>query len=407
MAGRAAASRANRERHRHGTLDRLYVYRQPRSRFYGAETFLDGRKRRASLKTDSLTTALKLSEEWYRKELRASVEHARQHPIARLTSDPIIGEVVPQYFKGLSGSKLTYAQWRWSPIQHYWRTIKVRDVKPATFKEFYQWRRRTAKGSMKAHTLHKDIVLIRQVLKHCVEEEYLDRLPLIPKPGKIVPSPRPWLTESEWTHLCAVSENRIRGAQGNPRLQQQRQDTDHFMRFMVASCARVDELRGLRFSDCRYRFPEDDPKPAKGKASAAPPLRKAEPAAPWLLVCHVTGKRGSRDLVTEPEAAEIVAVRRLERKGNDALVFPAHHRDSFRELLIAAGLRTDAQGNARNFKSLRATAISRLVLAGKDLMFIARNAGTSVNMIDLYYARRLTAELAVRHSHPREVAVND
>jgi hypothetical protein len=44
-------------------------------------------------------------------------------------------------------------------------------------------------------------------------------------------------------------------------------------------------------------------------------------------------------------------------------------------------------------KSLRATAISFRVLKGDDLWLIARNAGTSITMIDTFYARRLSAEL--------------
>jgi hypothetical protein len=377
--------RSRVERHRHPDPDfhrRLYVYRRKDSRWYQAETFLDGRKRRATLKAEELTTAFKLAGEWYRKELRTSVEHQRQHPIAQMTTDPVIGELAPRYLSTLSGKKLTYATWRWEPIQLYWRTIKLREIKPATFKDFYVWRRRRLK-SITAHTLHKDVVLIRQILKWAIEEELLERLPLIPKPGKIITNPRPWLTASEWEHLKAVSQERIKSAP-NARTKQQRIDTDHFMRFMVASCARVDELRGLRFRDCRYRLSDS------GK--------------PDVLMGRVTGKRGTRDLVADVDAVDIISTR--EGKPGD-LAFPEHHRDAFRELLIEAGLRRDSHGNLRNFKSLRATAISRLVIAGRDLMFIARNAGTSVTMIDQFYAKRLTAEMSIHESHPIEVAVTE
>ncbi len=52
-------------------------------------------------------------------------------------------------------------------------------------------------------------------------------------------------------------------------------------------------------------------------------------------------------------------------------------------------------GFTQNFKSLRATAISFEIL-GTDqpnLLLIARNAGTSILMIDKYYAQRLSAEM--------------
>jgi hypothetical protein len=64
--------------------------------------------------------------------------------------------------------------------------------------------------------------------------------------------------------------------------------------------------------------------------------------------------------------------------------------------LIAAGLRQDVFGNRRNLKSLRCTSIAHFILDHPDvsLQIVARNAGTSLQMIDQFYAKRLTAELA-------------
>jgi hypothetical protein len=76
-------------------------------------------------------------------------------------------------------------------------------------------------------------------------------------------------------------------------------------------------------------------------------------------------------------------------------MFPVHHREALRELLDEAELRTDQKtGEQRNFKSLRATGISFRILASEqpNLLMIARNAGTSASMIDLFYAKRLMAE---------------
>ena len=73
-----------------------------------------------------------------------------------------------------------------------------------------------------------------------------------------------------------------------------------------------------------------------------------------------------------------------------------HHREALTDLLKAAGLHIDPRtGFERNFKSLRATAISFAILDSEqpNLLLIARNAGTSVAMIDQFYARRLGAEM--------------
>ena len=64
----------------------------------------------------------------------------------------------------------------------------------------------------------------------------------------------------------------------------------------------------------------------------------------------------------------------------------------------------DGHGFARNFKSLRATAIAfRVLEPNPDLLMIARQAGTSVAMVDTFYAKRLTAEMH-KHELSRDVA---
>jgi hypothetical protein len=385
--GFAARNPRKPERERHPVPDRkgVYVFLRPRSSFYQAETFIDGRKARKSLRTDRLPTAFKLAIDWHKRLLK----EARATPsrkLDRLASNPTLAELYESWRLTLTESKDTYAAAKWNPIEPYWRTIEVADVTAATFRNFYQWRKRrkTPQGTVpKNHSIHKGVMVIRQVLKYAIEEGHLATLPPIPKVGQIEANPRPWLTESEWQHLRAVSQRRIKKAT-NARTKQQRIDCDHFMRFMVASCGRVDEIRCIRFRDCRYRV-------AKGKR------------VDDVLLVTVTGKRGTRDLVADFDAVNVINERSIGtgRQAND-LVFPEHHRDAFRELLDAAKLRRDKWGNLRNFKSLRATAISRQVLAGKDLLFIARNAGTSLAMIDTFYARRLSAEMHIRESHPVE-----
>lgn len=357
------------ERHAHPKFPRLSIQLRSDSRFYQAVTFLDGKLRQKSLKTCELPAAFKVGEDWYRRQLRASVEFGRQHPIERLTSNPVVAELFASYRSALDSKRRADADKRWSPIQTFWRPLKVAGVQPSTFREFYKWRRRRVKG-ITPHTLHKDVVLIRQVLKFAAEEGMIERPPVIPRPGRIVQNPRPWLTPAEWKHLLATAQDRVADAP-NARTLQQRSDLLDMMLFLVASCCRVGEMQTLRFQDCR-----------------AETTKHGE----TVLIAEVTGKRGTRTIVTSPEAAYVIGERQKTRKPDD-LVFPEHHRDAFRELLKAAKLERDTHGFARNMKSLRATAISFRVLKGDDLWLIARNAGTSITMIDTFYARRLSAEL--------------
>lgn len=357
------------ERYPHPEFPRLTIFRRNRSRFYQVQIYLDGKLKQSSLKTSDAKLALRLAADWYKRELRASVTFGKQHPIKRLTTDPVLGEIFASYRSGLLEKQRAEATKRWGPIQHFWRTYKISEITSDTFEQFFRWRK-----GVKPHTLHKDICCVRQVLKYAeLKTDVGFVLPRIPKIGKILPNPRPWLSKSEWDHLRNLAEKRIAQVHRNSKLSRQRQDTWEFAAFMVASMCRVEELQSLRFHHCTVEEVDK---------------RK-------ILRCEFKGKTGMRVAYAAPEAVTIFSAR-FKRAGKDtaALLFPQHHRDAFRELLVAAGLYEDHFGNRRNYKALRATAIALAILRPNPptLFQIARNAGTSVAVIDAFYSKRLTAE---------------
>ncbi len=75
----------------------------------------------------------------------------------------------------------------------------------------------------------------------------------------------------------------------------------------------------------------------------------------------------------------------------------------FRKILIFAGLRYGRLGQGRSLYSLRHTAITNRLLFGQgiDLLTLARNARTSVEMIERFYASELSAEMNVDMLHSR------
>jgi hypothetical protein len=93
--------------------------------------------------------------------------------------------------------------------------------------------------------------------------------------------------------------------------------------------------------------------------------------------------------------AAAIYERRLKHAQPTDLIFPHGCRNGFRELLKAARLRDNAQGFRRNLKSVRATSISTALLNNPNLNLtvLARNSGTSVQMVDEFYANRLTPEM--------------
>ena len=68
-----------------------------------------------------------------------------------------------------------------------------------------------------------------------------------------------------------------------------------------------------------------------------------------------------------------------------------------RVVLRSANLYKSTSGETRTLYSLRHSAIMFRLIKGKDmcLLTLARNARTSVEMIDRFYAKHLTAEMNV------------
>ncbi|MGA1350098.1 MAG: hypothetical protein ACO31B_03040 [Burkholderiaceae bacterium] len=80
----------------------------------------------------------------------------------------------------------------------------------------------------------------------------------------------------------------------------------------------------------------------------------------------------------------------------------------FRRILEAAGLRKGAGGQNRTLYSLRHTAITFRLLYGQgiDLLTLAKNARTSVEMIEKFYASELNPEMNVAMLQSRRRVVS-
>jgi hypothetical protein len=383
------------ERHVHPKFPRLRIELRSDSRFLQAVTRLDDKLRQWSTKTDVLPTAFRLAEDWYRREVKASKLAARQHPVDTIAQDPTMQELYEMYRRSLeSDQKQAYADQKWEPISAFWRARRLSTVTALTFREFYAWRRRHFRkredsDQLSNSTLHKDKILVRQLFKAAIEAELMDRMPLIPKSGKIDANPRPWLDAEEWRTLTATSLARLQEARrnhernhskGSARLLKQRQDIDDLIHFLYASMFRVNEVQknpcgGLRFKDCRVERNADGDK---------------------MLICKLRrGKTGARDVVATRDAAEIYEARFKANPDPNAYIFPERKKDAFRNLLEAAGLRKNEEGFFRNLKSMRPTSISTRMLENPDLnpLIISRNAGVGLGVIDAYYTKRLTAEM--------------
>ena len=83
-----------------------------------------------------------------------------------------------------------------------------------------------------------------------------------------------------------------------------------------------------------------------------------------------------------------------------AMMAMDHH---FKRVLENCGLRTGRRGQVRTLYSLRHTALTFRLIYGQgiDLLTLAKNARTSVEMVERFYASELNAEMNVAMLHSR------
>ncbi len=74
------------------------------------------------------------------------------------------------------------------------------------------------------------------------------------------------------------------------------------------------------------------------------------------------------------------------------LIFPKQ-RELFKTILDEENLRFDREGRPRTAYSLRHTYICLRLMEGADIYQIAKNCGTSVEMIEKYYAAHIKTQL--------------
>jgi integrase len=121
-------------------------------------------------------------------------------------------------------------------------------------------------------------------------------------------------------------------------------------------------------------------------------------------------------MVSMPQAVEVYE-RLLARRQAIGPIQPSDHvffpvwpdreyalvqmRRQFDLVLKRAGLKTSSRGESRTLYCLRHTAIMERLLNGDriDVLSLARNARTSVEMIERFYARHLHGEMVVGKIH--------
>lgn len=220
-------------------------------------------------------------------------------------------------------------------------------------------------------TLHQEMVCLRQVLKFARRHGWVEFLPDLADPYRAPSkvSHRAWFSPAEYKRFYEAARDRAK----NPKKERWRTACEDLLDFILIGAntgLRPDEMKRLQVRD--IEVVQDG---ANGER---------------ILHIAVRGKRGTGWAKSMPGA--VFPFNRLKKRHNlepTDLLFPKLQRQLFNALLAELDMKTDREGNARTFYSLRHTYISTRLLEGADIYQIAKNCRTSVEMIEKHYAAHI------------------
>jgi hypothetical protein len=275
----------------------------------------------------------------------------------------------------------------------------INEINPAYIEEFLTY---LYEFDLSDITINQYFNALRKVLMHAFELELIDKLPRFPK-LKTNSIPRGGFTVTEYKKLLRYAKaHRVSDEEIHVRTHRDTKDGIYshkeqlpyefawLIGFMVNSFIRPVDLKLIQ-----HRHVEI----VRGKYI-------------YLRLTLPETKRHRTQIVTLYPAVRIYEklfkyMKNKDLANPDDYLFLPEIKDreaasylmtkDFRKVLIATNLRKGHLGQNKTLYSLRHTAITNRLLYGKgiDLLTLARNARTSVEMIERFYASQLTPEMNI------------
>lgn len=231
-----------------------------------------------------------------------------------------------------------------------------------------------------------EAVVLRQLFRQAAKWGYINQnqIPDVETP-RVPPSPRPSYLAKEIEALRKLAETRMTDPDINREVRRDRTILYAYVTIAANTGMRPTELKNLNWGDVlQYRDCVDKPlgerdirirARGKGKAREFVPHLGALAGFDMLWMLWKNRNEDQAPADSDPVFAAADG-RRLTSLHN-----------SLNALLEAANLKTDHRGKKRDAYSFRHFYISQQLRAGVDVFALARNTGTSPDMIDKYYGQ--------------------
>ncbi len=419
--GNISANEAEFTKDRHRTLpipesispvpsypSKLRIYKTQASPFWQVQSFFKGKTYRRSTRTTNKAVALRAAKEFFHLKVAelfgSHVPKSEDSGIFfRDLVDPALSIEQARTERGeFSREGLRILQNRlYKKVVPFFGDMVITDVGYTQVSDFVNLLSREGSSTT---TIQQYLIAIRKVLNHAYANNLIPNVPKFPS-VKINVTPRGSFTLTEYMALVRTAKRNVgmkipvltsvRKKQNGDGFADRNAyvgfDLAYLIVFMVNSFMRPSDIKNLQhqhvtvirgeYTYLRLNLPESK-KHDKPIVTMIPAVRAYERLS---TINSLRGYTKPTDYVFHPEQTD-------RRKLLEYLGY------QFKFIQEVAGIGSNtANGKERTLYSLRHTAITfRLLYGGNiDLLTLARNARTSVEMVEKFYASNLTAEMNI------------
>lgn len=370
----------------------LIIYKTNASKYYWVRFFFNGKNRIKTTKCENSKDAKTFAVQFYKDNLldTSASKQSNKH-----SAFSVVANLFFESTERNSNTK-TYQ----SDINRYKQNIlpffKQQDIDTITNAQLNEFVEELHKTKIKPATIKHHIVVLRKIMKFAIANQLMTNLPVFPRiTGKLQTSvKRDYLTKDEYEKVIKTAE-KLAEKKVKVRTQVITLQMKYLIQFMVNSFIRPSDLRVLKHKHIK--------KKGAGKDT-------------WLTLNHPATKTNANEVQAMPATVGIYASQvqqlkdeNLSVKPDDYVFFPQirDNRTTSMEVIsrlfkkiIEESKIEEKTGKKITLYGLRHTAIMfRLIIGNVDTLVLSRNARTSQNMIDKFYASHLTTDQVRRQLH--------
>jgi integrase len=375
----------------------LRLFRPPDSRYWHVRLFHNGKMYKKTTKQEIRKDAERVAKEWYVDKqitLRSS---------GSLESAPVFDHFVKLVFAE-SESRIKRGERSDRLIKDekhiYEKNVKEffghREVTSINYRLLEEFVNKLTARDLASASIKRIMSFISKVLKMAMRSDELDKMPLFPTVS-LKQDVRGWFSMGEYTLLRNAARDLVYSTDPDHvkmrKVRGTRIDMEmrFFIIFMVNTFLRPSDVKQLQHKHIEIVRDKQKNRYLRintpfSKTSNTPIVSMAVAVEVYKKLLDFQADKGygkEEDFIFLPQYREDrgFALEMLRRQFNVVMEF--------------AEMKETTSGQNRTIYSLRHTAIMLRLIKGDnvDLLTLARNARTSVEMIDRFYARHLTAEM--------------